>query len=81
VTVFGAENEIPSLATPRLMRWVIFLAEFDHEIDYIKGLQNTIADTISRYPAKITTAPSLSTELRSYHTMKDEIYIVSRDIE
>jgi hypothetical protein len=44
MTVFGSRKELPSLATPRLMRWAIFLTE------YIKGFQNAISDTLSRFP-------------------------------
>jgi hypothetical protein len=48
VTVFGSRKELPSLATPRLMRWAIFLAEFDYEIEYIKGFQNAVASQDSQ---------------------------------
>lgn len=34
----------------RLTRWVLFLQQFDFKISHIKGKENIIADTLSRYP-------------------------------
>ena len=33
----------------RQMRWMEFLSRFDHEIIYVKGLLNLVADCLSRY--------------------------------
>ena len=36
------------LDSDRVLRWRLLLNEFDVEIDYIKGVENTVADAISR---------------------------------
>lgn len=38
----------------RLTRWVLFLQQFDFEISHIKGKDNIIADTLSRYPSELS---------------------------
>jgi transposase InsO family protein len=39
------------LTNSRLTRWVLILQEYNFEIEYIKGTDNIVADTLSRYPA------------------------------
>ena len=38
------------LQTDRVLRWRLLLEEFGVEIRYIKGVTNTVADVLSRYP-------------------------------
>lgn len=38
------------LLNARLTRWVLFLQRFDFEILHIKGCENVVADTLSRFP-------------------------------
>ena len=38
------------LQTDRVLRWRLLLEEFGVEIRYIKGITNTVADVLSRYP-------------------------------
>lgn len=40
------------LGTSRLVRWSLYLQEFDFSIDYIRGNENVIADQLSRNPVK-----------------------------
>lgn len=34
----------------KFARWILALQEFDLEIRYIKGVDNAVADALSRYP-------------------------------
>ncbi|MCI32238.1 hypothetical protein A2U01_0053451, partial [Trifolium medium] len=40
-------------AKPRLIRWVLLLQEFDLEIRDRKGLDNQVADHLSRLPEEV----------------------------
>lgn len=43
-----------NLRSSRLMRWVIFLQEFDFEIVHCRGTDNVVADVLSRQPLRVT---------------------------
>lgn len=38
------------LLSERLTRWVLFLQQFEHSIEHIKGTDNKVPDILSRYP-------------------------------
>lgn len=38
------------LISSRLARWILFIQTYQFEIEYIKGNENVVADTLSRYP-------------------------------
>jgi hypothetical protein len=60
VSIFGENNPIPHVISPRRLRWANFLSAFDYEIDYIKGEDNMFADHLSRHP--VTTPEDQSKE-------------------
>ena len=42
-------------AKPRLIRWILLLQEFDLEINNRKGIENQVADHLSRLKANAST--------------------------
>ena len=44
----------------RLMRWKLFIQEFDPEIAYIKGAENCVADWLSRYAREDSAANTMA---------------------
>lgn len=41
------------LLNSRLTRWILYIQEFDFKIEYFRGAQNKVADTLSRYPCDL----------------------------
>ncbi len=52
ITVYTDHKNLiyDNLTSPRVLRWRLFLEEYSMEIKYIKGVQNIVADVLSRYP-------------------------------
>lgn len=44
--------------SPRVTRWKLLLQEFDFDIEYIKGVDNTIADSLSRDIIRVPPPPA-----------------------
>jgi hypothetical protein len=53
----------------RLLRWRLKLEEFDYEIEYIPGTQNTVADCLSRIDAISTYSPMTELPLKECRTI------------
>ncbi|PNF31840.1 hypothetical protein B7P43_G08901 [Cryptotermes secundus] len=49
----------------RLLRWKLLLEEFDYEIKYKPGKQNTNADSLSRYPVMAIEAEELTPDRKA----------------
>lgn len=47
------------LLNDRLTRWVLYLSEFDYTVEYVKGSENVVADTLSRFPPTLTAINSI----------------------
>lgn len=41
------------LLNDRLTRWSLYLNEFDFEVEHVKGRDNVVADTLSRFPKNL----------------------------
>ena len=57
-------------AKPRLIRWILLLQEFDHEIKDKKGVENTVADHLSRMQVTNLQAPPINDFLRDDMLLK-----------
>lgn len=59
----------------RVVRWLVFLNQFDNTVEYIAGKDNTVPDILSRYTkyTTTTTACNFCVRHRGYETTK-EIY-------
>ncbi|XP_062713439.1 uncharacterized protein LOC134290338 [Aedes albopictus] len=51
VSLFGRKG-IPDMVFGKLQRWAVFLANYEYEIKYIKGVNNKVADFLSRSPVQ-----------------------------
>ena len=57
-------------AKPRLIRWILLLQEFDHEIKDKKGVENTVADHLSRMQVTNLQEPPINNFLRDDMLLK-----------
>lgn len=59
------------LLNERLTRWSLFLSQFHYEVEYVKGVENIVADTLSRYPpgCTVTTTESTNCPLVAMETL------------
>lgn len=65
------------LKTERVLRWRILLEEYGPKIIYIKGVENIVADVLSRYPT--LNNPELETSELNRSDMS-EIFAIGNDI-
>jgi hypothetical protein len=63
----------------RQARWMEFLSQFDFKIVYVKGEDNTVADSLSRLPSDFPDSASAVEEALSFDSMHDDD-LVSRCI-
>lgn len=49
--------------TQRVAKWIDFLSQYDFEVEYIKGHDNSAADVLSRYPELKLLEPAAGLEL------------------
>jgi hypothetical protein len=59
VTDHSSLRFLTSASSGRIARWVVLLTNFDFKVYYRKGTQNTVADTLSRWPAEEATEGEL----------------------
>ena len=57
-------------AKPRLIRWILLLQEFDLEIKDKKGVENSVADHLSRMTNTNTQDPPINDFLRDDMLLK-----------
>ena len=50
IHIFNPSKPITKIANARLIRWSVLLLSFDYIIEHLPGIQNTIADCLSRLP-------------------------------
>lgn len=58
--IFDTKKAIPSILSPRLLRWTLILSMYDYSINYRRGKVNSNADALSRLPLfsnDVTPAP------------------------
>lgn len=61
VSLFGRKG-IPDMVFGKLQRWAVFLANYDYEIKYIKGVSNKVADFLSRSPVSCCETEDINDE-------------------
>ena len=54
VHLFDPKQATSSIAAARIQRWSLFLSNYDHIVEYKKGVNNTNADALSRLPLPTT---------------------------
>ena len=52
--IFGEKEGLPSTTAARLQRWAVVLSAYDHQIQYVKGGDNVVADCLSRLPVPLS---------------------------
>ena len=52
--IFSEKSGLPATAVSRLHRWAVTLSEYDYVIEHVAGIQNSVADCLSRIPLQLT---------------------------
>ncbi len=63
------------LTLDQVYQWRLLLEEYDPKIVYIKGIHNTVVDTVSQ----LEYDPSVNATAKNFHMMKDRNKKVVRD--
>jgi hypothetical protein len=53
VSIFGEKKGISLMSAHRLLRYAIFLSSYKYKIEFIKGVDNSNADALSRLPLSV----------------------------
>lgn len=56
--IFGEKRDLPKVTNNRLVRWALYLNEYNYKVEYQKGSDNQCADAMSRLPLPVTTQAS-----------------------
>jgi len=59
VTILGEKKGIPLMSAHRLQRYAIFLFGYTYKIEFIKDIENSNADALSRLPLSVTSSNDL----------------------
>ena len=60
----------------RVMRWRLIIEEFGPNIQHIDGVENMVADTLSRFPS--TPSNKYETCTRKYQFRMNELFVIGR---
>ncbi|XP_054283201.1 uncharacterized protein K02A2.6-like [Macrosteles quadrilineatus] len=80
--IFGKHRDLTKTMNNRLVRWAIFLNNYDFDIKYIEGRNNVLADALSRLPSEsdIPSREELSAKLLVQEKI-DDMALTSKELQ
>ena len=68
-----------SVASGRLQRWALAISDYDYEVEYKPGKENTNADALSRNPMPVDERQEIKFEDRLAHAMANRITMKNKN--